>query len=372
MNQRRRCDPAAVDAGEAKDFLRSFYAENPAPAGDIRSRARDIARSIRRTGTYQHTTEELAWAARVAWRHAARCTGRSPWRTLRIRDRRQTSASEEVAAETFAHLRETTNGGKIRSMITVFAPGVPGRPVPQIVNSQILRYAGYASPASEVIGDPQNIALTELAARLGWAGKGGRFDLLPLIVTGPGGQERAYPVPPDAVLEVPVSHPQLHWFAELGLRWYAVPAISDMMLDAGGIRYPCVFSGWYQADTEVGVRDLGDAGRYDVLPEIAKRMGLDVSSVSTLWPDRAVVELAVAVAHSFRVAGVMATDHQSEALRCAAFITAEEKAGRACPVDWAWVVPPVGGSTTPLFHRDPARPVPAVKPGFIRRSGPPR
>ena len=66
MNQRRRCDPAAVDAGEAKDFLRSFYAENPAPAGDIRSRARDIARSIRRTGTYQHTTEELAWAARVA------------------------------------------------------------------------------------------------------------------------------------------------------------------------------------------------------------------------------------------------------------------------------------------------------------------
>ncbi len=65
-------------------------------------------------------------------------------------------------------------------------------------------------------------------------------------------------LPPDAVLEVPLRHPDLDWFAELGLRWYAVPVISDMHLEAGGIRYPAApFNGWYMC-TEIGSRDLGD------------------------------------------------------------------------------------------------------------------
>lgn len=40
-----------------------------------------------------------------------------------------------------------------------------------------------------------------------------------------------------------------------------------------------------------------------VFQTIAKKMGLDVSSNSTLWKDKAVVEANVAVMHSFQVGG---------------------------------------------------------------------
>ena len=51
-----------------------------------------------------------------------------------------------------------------------------------------------------------------------------------------------------------------------------------------------------------------------------------MSSEATLWRDRAAVELAVAVTHSFKAAGVMATDHQSETRRFMRFTEAEQAA----------------------------------------------
>ncbi len=54
------------------------------------------------------------------------------------------------------------------------------------------------------------------------------------------------------------------WFEELGMRWYALPAVSNVALDVGGIEFPAIpFSGWYMG-TEIG-RDLGDANRYNLL-----------------------------------------------------------------------------------------------------------
>lgn len=109
------------------------------------------------------------------------------------------------------------------------------------------------------------------------------------------GRLHAFDIPADAVLEVPIFHPDHDWLARLGLKWYAVPLICDIYLDAGGIRYPCApFNGWYQASTEIDVRDLGDQDRYDMLPAVAKGLGLDISRLDTFWRDRAAVELAAA------------------------------------------------------------------------------
>ena len=119
-----------------------------------------------------------------------------------------------------------------------------------------------------ICGDPASAGLTRLARELGWPGpaRPGRFDILPLIVQAPGARPTWHELPSDAVLEVPLHHPDFSWFAELGLRWYAVPVISDMHLEAGGICYPAApFNGWYMC-TEIGSRDLGDAGRYNELP----------------------------------------------------------------------------------------------------------
>lgn len=55
------------------------------------------------------------------------------------------------------------------------------------------------------------------------------------------------------------------WFKDLNLRWYVLPAVSNMLLEIGGLEFPaCPFNGWYMG-TEIGVRDFCDAQRYNVL-----------------------------------------------------------------------------------------------------------
>ncbi len=93
-----------------------------------------------------------------------------------------------------------------------------------------------------------------------------------------------------------------------------MPVISDMYLEIGGIRYPAApFNGWYMC-IEIGSRDLGDTGRYDQLPVIARRLGLSTASDRTLWKDKASTELSLAVLHSFCTAGVTISDHHTESV----------------------------------------------------------
>jgi nitric-oxide synthase, bacterial len=307
----------------------------------------------------------------VAWRNSSRCIGRLYWRSLRVRDRRHVAAAGEVAAEAVAHLREATNGGRIRPVITVFAPDAPGAPGPRILSPQFIRYAGYRAADGTVTGDPLNAGITRLARRLGWnpPGRPGRFDILPLIVQGPGHRPEMYDLPADAVLEVPLGHPDFSWFAGLGLRWHAVPVISDMYLLAGGIRYPAApFNGWYMC-TEIGSRNLGDIGRYHQLPVVARHMGLSTASDHTLWKDKALTELNISVISSFRAAGVTITDHHTESERFMSHLAREEGAGRVCPAEWAWVVPPAASSATPVFHRCYAEA--DQRPNFYRHPNPP-
>jgi nitric-oxide synthase len=324
-------DPGGLLAA-AERFIVLFYDENPG-AGALADRMRQVCGEIKTHGTYRHTPGELEFAARVAWRNSSRCIGRLYWRTLRVRDRRQVSVQGQVAADCFTHLREATNGGRIRPVITVLAPDAPGRPGPRILNSQLIGYAGHPSGGA-VIGDAAHLEITRLARGLGWrpGDPPGRFDLLPLIIQSPGLPPAWFGLPADAVLEVPLRHPDLAWFGELRLRWYAVPVVSDMYLEAGGIRYPAApFNGWYMC-TEIGSRDLGDEGRYNQLPEIAARMGLCTGTPRTLWKDRAVTELNIAVLHSYEMSRVKIADHHTESERFLAHIEKEPARHGAGPV----------------------------------------
>jgi nitric-oxide synthase, bacterial len=346
-------DPRAPGSllASARQFITQFHDENRAGPPD--RRLKRVRREIEATGTYWHTAAELAFGARVAWRNSARCIGRLYWQSLRVRDRREVSAAADIAAESVAHLREATNGGRLRSLITVFAPDAPSRPGPRILNQQLIRYAGHEAADGSVIGDPANTEVTSLARALGWSGgrPPGRFDILPLIVQEADALPTLHEVPSDAVLEVTIRHPVFTWFADLGLRWYAVPVVSDMYLDIGGIRYPAApFNGWYMC-TEVGSRDLGDAHRYDQLPVIAEHMGLSTAGNRSLWKDKALTELNLAVLHSFGTCGITITDHHTESARFLQHLAREERHGQACPVDWTWIVPPAASSATPVFHR---------------------
>ncbi|MFD7229897.1 nitric oxide synthase oxygenase [Streptomyces sp. NPDC059881] len=343
-------DPAQLRR-EAEEFLRLYHREERGD-GDPAARIAAVHAEIDATGTYRHTADELAHGARVAWRNSNRCIGRLYWRSLRVRDRRDVRDADTIAVEAAAHLREATNGGRIRPVITVFAPDAPGRPGPRIWNEQLVRYAGYAESDGRCTGDPRNAGLTTYAMGLGWpGGPGTPFDVLPLVIQGSDDKPRWFALPDGAVLEVPLRHPDDDWHAWLGLRWHAVPAIANMCLEIGGICYPAApFNGWYMG-TEIGARNLADTDRYDLLPVVAERLGLDASDDRTLWKDRALVELNRAVLHSFDRAGVTIADHHTEARRFLAHLEQEEGRGRRVGADWSWIVPPLSGAATPVFHR---------------------
>ena len=355
-----------VDVDTAHAFLEQFHAETN-PAYPLRRRLRRVRAEIERTGTYVHTGAEVEFGAKVAWRNAARCIGRLYWHGLHVRDRRAVHSPSAVADECAAHLRACTRGGRIRSTITVFAPDRPGQPGPRIVNDQLVRYAGHRTSSGAIRGDGGQVELTEHALALGWQPPEppGRFDVLPLLISAGGAAPEVHELPRNAVLEVPLVHPEFAWFADLRLRWHAVPAISNMPLSIGGITYPAApFNGWYLG-TEIGARNLADAQRYDLLPVIAERMGIAGGSERTLWRDRAVIELVRAVQHSFDVAGVTMSDHHEESRRFLKHVAKEERAGRGCPADWSWIVPPISGALTPVFHRYYDEPDPTMRPAYL-------
>ncbi|WP_405816487.1 nitric oxide synthase oxygenase [Streptomyces sp. NBC_01390] len=344
-------DTGRADLAEAEDFVRLHHREHPDQPQSLLTRLLEIRRQIHETGTYRHTSEELAFGARVAWRNSSRCIGRLYWNSLRVLDRRDATTPEGIHQHLIAHLREATNGGRIRPTISVFAPDNPTGPGPRVWNEQLIRYAGYRQSDGSAVGDPAYVDFTELVRTMGWNAPGGPFDVLPLVISTHDTKPQLFDVPTDAVLEVPLRHPEHEWFADLGLRWHAVPAISNMRLRIGGIDYPLApFNGWYMG-TEIGARNFVDADRYDLLPLIAARLGLDTGSETTLWRDRALVELNVAVLHSFTEADVKISDHHTESRRFLTHVAKEERAGRSVPADWSWIVPPVSGGITPVFHR---------------------
>ena len=307
--------------------------------------------------TFNPTTEHLTFAARVAWRNAARCVGRGYWPALAVRDLRHISEPQQVFRELQRHLRQAWNGGRIRSTISVFGPGV------RILNDQLIRYAGYPDGP----GDPQNRRLTAELTALGWSPPVQRsdFDVLPVAIE-TGGRTQLFEWQADDVQEVNIVHPEV---GDLGLRWHALPVISNMELRFAGLTYACApFNGWYM-ETEIGARNLADQGRYDRLPELAQRLGLDTARERSLWRDRALVELNRAVLHSFDAAGVRLDDHHSLTRQFVAFEERERAAGRRVNGQWDWLIPPLSPATTPVWARS-YREDRELTPGFFhsRRS----
>ena len=290
--------------GEAEEFIRAFHHARPR-AGQVEARLAKVREEIMATGTYRHKPAELAYGARLALRDSGWCPADVPWRGLLVRDLRQIRHSTEIAAQCVQHLRMSTNEGAVRPMVSVFAPDTPWRPGPRIRNDQLVRYAGYAEPG-RVLGDRRYVDFTSALCRLGWRPPTGRtaFDKLPLVVQTPHEGVALFPLPRDVVREVPLEHPELPWFATLGLRWHAVPVISNRRLRMGGITYPATpYNGVYICQA-IGEDVLADDAAYGLARVVADRLGLDTTSDRTLWRDRAVVELNRAVVHSFDAAGV--------------------------------------------------------------------
>jgi nitric-oxide synthase len=335
---------------EALDFLEALALEKKIDSENHARRIAKVRDEITSTGTWTPTTPELEHGGRMAWRNNARCIGRLFWPSLKVRDLRHISEPVDVHQALLEHLEVATNGGKIQPLLTVFAPATAEGPVVRIWNHQLLGYAGYRQDDGSILGDPKNLDFTRELEALGWQGAGTRFDLLPLVIQKRGCAPILFPPRVSKPSKSRSTHPSLPWFSTLGLKWYAVPILSDMTLRIGGIDFSAApFNGWYMG-TEIGSRDLGDELRYNMLPVIAEKMGINCGS-DPLWKDRALVELNAAVIFSYEQAGVRIVDHHRASSEFMEFAAREMKAGRAVSADWSWIVPPMSGSATPVFHK---------------------
>lgn len=334
-----------VSLQKAEAFIDLFYKETGGTEKERDVRLEEVRQQFKQEGTYWQTSEELHFAARVAWRNSNKCIGRLFWQSLHIIDARDVVEEEQIFNKLVEHICYGTNDGKIRPTISVFHPTRV-----RIWNHQLLRYAGYET-SEGIVGDPHSVEFTKVCQQLGWTSKGGRFDILPLVIQVDNRKPSFFEIPQEAVMQVSIKHPQYSGIDELDLQWYAVPIISDMKFDAGGVVYPAApFNGWYMG-TEIGARNFADVKRYNMLPAVAKAIGLDTSANITLWKDRALVELNIAVLYSFKEQGVSIVDHHTASQQFKLFEQQEEEAKRHVTGNWAWLVPPMSGATSHIFHK---------------------
>ncbi|XP_033173190.1 nitric oxide synthase isoform X2 [Drosophila mauritiana] len=321
----------------AKDFLEQYFTSIKRTSSTAHeTRWKQVRQSIETTGHYQLTETELIYGAKLAWRNSSRCIGRIQWSKLQVFD--------------------------CRSAITIFPQRTDAKHDYRIWNNQLISYAGYKQADGKIIGDPMNVEFTEVCTKLGWKSKGSEWDILPLVVSANGHDPDYFDYPPELILEVPLTHPKFEWFSDLGLRWYALPAVSSMLFDVGGIQFTATtFSGWYMS-TEIGSRNLCDTNRRNMLETVALKMQLDTRTPTSLWKDKAVVEMNIAVLHSYQSRNVTIVDHHTASESFMKHFENESKLRNGCPADWIWIVPPLSGSITPVFHQEMA--LYYLKPSF--------
>ena len=95
------------------------------------------------------------------------------FRSLGVIDCRDVTDATGVSAALEDHVRRATNGGQIKSMITIFgarAPREAPRPDPVRVNNhQLIRYAGFEGADGAILGDPHSADFTRHCLEKGWS-----------------------------------------------------------------------------------------------------------------------------------------------------------------------------------------------------------
>ncbi|NYT94523.1 nitric oxide synthase oxygenase [Salinispora sp. H7-4] len=343
-------DTAEDPSEEAVEFISAYYQEQKLP--HVTKRITDVLSEIATTGTYWQTPGELTYGAKVAWRQSVRCIGRIRWAGLKVRDCRTVATAKGISNELAEHLRLADNGGRIRSVLTVFAADHPqAGPRARIWNDQLIRYGGWQRD-DEIVGDPSQLDMTGAALKLGWQPPAtpGRFDILPWVIETATEEPTLVDPPRDLVREIRLTHPDHAWFADLQLRWHALPVIANMRLRIGGVDYSCApFNGHYLSD-EIGTRNMCDAARYNQLRPVAARLGLDTEDESSLWREHAALVINQSVIHSFRAAGVRISVPNNESEMFMRFCNGETREGRPVYGDWSWINGSVGWAALHAVH----------------------
>lgn len=211
---------ASVDPAEATAFLRMYHAARGGPGRLERHRLAEVRAEIEHTGTYTHTSEELIFGTRVAWREANRSVARGYWLGVEVRDLRHVATPDAIFTELVEHLELTARRGRypIRPVISVFGPAAPHQPAIRLWNRRLVALAGYQRPDGTVTGDRSTVDFTTTVLAYGWRPPRGSRSPLPLVVDSPRDGIKFFDLPEAA------SRP--------------VRTIANLRLCVGGISYP--------------------------------------------------------------------------------------------------------------------------------------
>ncbi|KAI9686081.1 MAG: hypothetical protein M1822_004064 [Bathelium mastoideum] len=312
---------------------------------------------------WTHTHRELEYGIRMAWKHSRKCIMRSQYKDLRLCDLRHVNKSAAMGTKLIEALKEAFNGGDILPTVFVFPPKQAGKSGPMLWNQQLLAFAGYTNDDGSILGDPINAEITASIIELGWKPPEFRtkWDLLPLVTMAEGDEPAITEISKEDFPLVHVRHPQYELpFEKLGLRWVPAPALSRLGFDIGGVQYTATpFIGWFM-DAEIGVRDLADQFRYDVLPKVVRALYPgEIQRPIEQLPEyerlallsRAQAELNFAVYHSFLQNRVRMSDTLTASSNYCQFDDEHFKQrGFRLPADPYWLAPPQG-SIVPIWHR---------------------
>ena len=256
-----------------------------------------------------------------------------------VRDCRDCQNPNQMFQEVIEHLKIATGGDSIQSVMSVFRPqrrnemwGL------RFFNSQFVRYAGYIidEESGETLGDPANVAFTKyLIEQKLWSPptKKSAFDILPIVIKEPGNNiPFVFSLPREVAHEVNLEHPTNVNVNKLGFKWVAVPAITNFMMNLGGIKYPCCpFNGWF-VSTEI-VRNLIE--RYNATEAIATALDIDLND--RLLKQAVFVELEKMVLYSFDKNSLTIVDPMSVGDSFMMHCKKERREGRDCPAQWSWI-----------------------------------
>ncbi|EME47190.1 hypothetical protein DOTSEDRAFT_77571 [Dothistroma septosporum NZE10] len=314
-------------------------------------------------GQWDPTLAELEHGVRLAWKHSQRCIMRSEYKTLQVCDLRHVQESKQMGSSLVEHLGRAFGGGNITPTVFVFPARKRGERGPLVWNSQILSFAGYQNNDGSILGDPANAELTAEVIALGWTPPRlrTRWDLLPIVTMAERDDPVITEIPEGLFPLVLITHPRYRLqFERLGLRWVPAPALSQLGFEIGGVQYTAApFVGWFM-DAEIGVRDLADHSRYNVLPQVITSLGWSNSEQDLeRAPEHerlallstAQAELNYAVFHSFTAAGVKMSDTLSASSMYSTFDDEHFRdKGFRLPANPYWLAPPQG-SIIPIWHR---------------------
>lgn len=330
------------------DFIDIYYKELGKCPKEREIRKQEILRNR----TFRPNYDELEYGCKLAWRNNTHCIGKPHWKSLKVLDCRDLFNEDEIYKALLTHISYATNNGNIIPTISIFPPMDKPENEIRIWNSQLIRYAGYKDLDGKIIGDPENVELTNQILKLGWEPISmNKFDILPLVIQIGNQHPKYFEIPKNIIKEVNINHPRNNLVSKIGMKWHVLPVISNMYIEIGGIKYTAApFNGWYM-NLEIA-QNLGNHNRYDFLPEIAEALGIPINKEEKkLWEDVAFAELSIAIYHSFRKEGIKIIDHHTASKQFMHFVkTEKQKYNRDVPAKYSWIVPACASSLLEVYH----------------------